>query len=82
MLPKRLGLMNGALPDFVTSRRPREGLLGVPVFAYHVVDAGTFEADLQFLATNGYETLGGDDFLRYLEGTGDVAHSFRRAHFR
>jgi peptidoglycan/xylan/chitin deacetylase (PgdA/CDA1 family) len=43
------------------------------VFAYHVVDAGTFEADLQFLATNGYKTLGGDDFLRYLEGTGDVA---------
>ena len=43
------------------------------MFAYRIVDAGTFEADLQFLATNGYKTLGGDDFLRYLEGTGDVA---------
>ena len=43
------------------------------MFAYHVVDADTFEADLQFLATNGYETLGGSDFVNYLEGTGDVA---------
>ena len=71
--PEVLGFLNGALPDFVTARLPREDLRGVPVFAYHLVQADAFEADLEFLATNQYETLGGSDFVNYLEGKGDVA---------
>jgi peptidoglycan/xylan/chitin deacetylase (PgdA/CDA1 family) len=70
--PEALGFLNGALPDFVTAQRPREELHGVPVFAYHLVDADTFEADLEFLTTNGYQALSGTEFVNYLEGPGDV----------
>lgn len=35
----------------------------VPVFVYHEVEAAAFEADLRFLAENGYRTLGADEFL-------------------
>lgn len=34
-----------------------------PVFVYHEVEAAAFEADLRFLAENGYRTLGADEFL-------------------
>ncbi len=71
--PEALGFLNGALPDFVTARRPREDLRGVPVFAYHLVQPDAFDADLEFLVANEYKTLGGNDFVNYLEGTGDVA---------
>lgn len=64
-----LGLWNGALPDFVTARKPREVRGGVPVFCYHLVEADEFEADLQFLAANGYRTLSADELVQYLAGT-------------
>jgi peptidoglycan/xylan/chitin deacetylase (PgdA/CDA1 family) len=61
------GFWNGSLPQFVTAARPRP-LDGVPVFHYHEVEADGFEADLEFLAKNGYRTLSGADFVRYLSG--------------
>jgi len=62
-----LGLFNGALPEFVTASRPRP-LDGVPVFHFHLVEASVFDADLAFLAANGYRTLSGEEFVRYLNG--------------
>jgi peptidoglycan/xylan/chitin deacetylase (PgdA/CDA1 family) len=64
--PELLGLWNGALPDFATSRRPREPLLGVPVFSYHLVEAETFGADLEFLKRNGYRTISSAEMVDYL----------------
>ena len=66
--PEAFGLLNGALPDFVTARRPRRDVVGVPVFSYHLVESDSFEADLEFLAINGYATLGGSDLVAYLSG--------------
>ncbi len=62
------GLFNGALPEFVTAARPAEPLRGVPVFCYHLVEAEQFEADLAYLARNGYQTVRGQDFVAHLRG--------------
>ncbi|MCZ8129705.1 MAG: polysaccharide deacetylase family protein [Steroidobacteraceae bacterium] len=64
--PDVAGLWNGALPAFVTARRPAERLAGVPVFCYHVVTAAEFGADLEFLRRNGYATLSSHAFLDVL----------------
>jgi len=66
------GLFNGALPDFVTAARPRDALGGVPVFCYHLVEAASFEADLTFLAENGFQTLRGKDLVAHLRGERDL----------
>lgn len=60
------GLFSNALPDFVLAGRPRELLPGVPVFCYHLVEPESFEADLAYLAINGYETVDCQEFLSYL----------------
>lgn len=70
--PELLALWNGALPDFVAARRPRESLASVPVFCYHLVEADRFHADLEFLRTNGYRALSGSEFLDYLNGVGGI----------
>ena len=36
----------------------------IPVFVYHDVEAQDFEADLQFLKTNGYNTISIDELLK------------------
>jgi len=61
-----VGLFDGSLPSFVVARRPAEGLAGVPVFCYHLIQAEQFGADLEFLKRNGYATLLPDEFLEYL----------------
>jgi peptidoglycan/xylan/chitin deacetylase (PgdA/CDA1 family) len=68
--PEVRGLWDGSLPDFVTRRRPRE-LCGVPVFTYHLVEPQELEADLEFLAANGYRTLRAADLVDYLAGAWD-----------
>ncbi|HWV56488.1 MAG TPA: polysaccharide deacetylase family protein [Longimicrobiales bacterium] len=58
----------GGLPAFVLSPRPAEIGDGVPVFCYHVVDRETFEADLDFLRSNGYTTIDADALLLHITG--------------
>jgi peptidoglycan/xylan/chitin deacetylase (PgdA/CDA1 family) len=69
--PELFGLWNESLPKFVLARRPSARCGGVPVFTYHIVEAGELEADLEFLATNGYRTLRAAELLDYLAGTWD-----------
>jgi peptidoglycan/xylan/chitin deacetylase (PgdA/CDA1 family) len=66
--PEVKGLLNGAIPAFVTQRSPRDVLDGIPVFCYHLVESEAFAADLEFLSINGYQTLRGRDFVDYLQG--------------
>lgn len=66
--PELVGLLDGALPDFVTRRQPEGVPNGIPVFCYHLVEAAGFEADLIFLRDNGYRTLSGSEFAAFLEG--------------
>lgn len=66
--PELIAYYNGGLPDFITARRPRAGLAGVPIFCYHVVETPRLRADLQYLARNGYRTLSAAGFVDVLEG--------------
>jgi peptidoglycan/xylan/chitin deacetylase (PgdA/CDA1 family) len=66
--PELRGLTNGAIAEFVTAQRPADVLDGVPVFCFHLVETGQFEADLAFLARNGYQTIRGQDLLDHLNG--------------
>ena len=70
--PEVQAAMTGGLPEFVLSARPSELKHNVPVFCYHVVDAPSFEADLDFLADNGYTTLDADSLLAHMEGSSNV----------
>ena len=40
----------------------------LPVFVFHSVEPTRFEAQLRFLANNGYSTITGDGFLEHLQG--------------
>ena len=62
------GLFNGALPAFVLSPSPPEDCGGLPVFCYHIVTQEGFEADLRFLAENGYVALAASQVAGYLAG--------------
>ena len=64
--PELRGLTNGAIAEFVTAQRPADVLDGVPVFCFHLVETGQFEADLAFLARNGYQTIRGQDLVDHL----------------
>ena len=66
--PEFRGLFNGAIAEFVTARKPKDLLDGLPVFCFHLVEAEQFEGDLAFLARNGYQTLRGQDLVDYLHG--------------
>jgi peptidoglycan/xylan/chitin deacetylase (PgdA/CDA1 family) len=66
------GFWNGSLPEFVTARRPRAPQ-GVPVFHYHEVKSESFDAELAYLARNGYRTLSGREFVGYLSGDEKLA---------
>jgi len=66
--PELMGLWTGALPDFVTARRPKEPLVGVPVFSYHLVEHEAFEADLEFLRANQYRTVRSAEMVAFLQG--------------
>ena len=61
-----VGLLDGSLPSFVAARRPVDVLSGVPVFCYHLIEAGQFRADLEFLKRNGYATLSPTQLLEHL----------------
>src|SRR2546429_6500796 len=40
-------------------------ICGVPVFSYHLVEPLELESDLEFLAANGYCTLGSRELLEH-----------------
>ncbi|MBN1238486.1 MAG: polysaccharide deacetylase family protein [Gammaproteobacteria bacterium] len=66
--PELAALLNGALPRFVLERRPAERLPGVPVFCYHLTESEALDADLDFLARNGYRTIGSSELIEHLAG--------------
>jgi peptidoglycan/xylan/chitin deacetylase (PgdA/CDA1 family) len=70
--PELLALFDGTLPRFVMARRPQGALGGVPVFNSHIVEAETFGADLEFLAANGYVTIGARELVDHLTGAGSL----------
>lgn len=61
-------LRAGCYPDFVTAREPHVLDQDVPVFVFHSIDPVEFEAQLAFLADNGYRSLTGDQFFVHLTG--------------
>lgn len=61
-------LRGGWYPDFVTAARPKLPEDDVPVFVFHTIEPQEFEAQLSYLAENGYVTLTCDGFLRHLTG--------------
>ena len=64
----------GSYPDFVTSSRPTElGSKQVPVFMFHSITRDVFEAQLEYLADNGYGALTADELYGYIAGTGRTA---------
>ncbi|MDP8237133.1 MAG: polysaccharide deacetylase family protein [Candidatus Erginobacter occultus] len=64
--PELRALLTGGIPAFVTAPRPPPFRGGVVVFCYHLADPVSFEADLRFLAANGYRTTGADELLEYV----------------
>lgn len=58
--------VRGGMPPFVFASNPRPVGSAVPVFHYHVVNAGEFERDLQFLQRNGYHTATADELADHL----------------
>jgi peptidoglycan/xylan/chitin deacetylase (PgdA/CDA1 family) len=65
--PEIQAALTGGIPEFVRSRNPRDLGNTIPVFVYHVADALSFAADLQFLADNRYVTIDADTLLDHLE---------------
>ena len=61
-------LRNGCYPNFVTAREPQTLGQDVPVFVFHTIEPIELEAQLTFLAENGYATLSCDDLLDHLTG--------------
>lgn len=70
--PELLGFFNGSFPEFVLARNPQSLQGSVPVFHYHLVEAGRFEADLGFLTDNGYTTIDADEMVDFLCGRAQV----------
>lgn len=67
-MPMLDAFRRGLFPDFVTDRRIKTIKHHVPVFTYHFVDPRRFETHLQFLSTNGYRTIGPDEFYGVMRG--------------
>lgn len=57
------------MPAFVAARRPAPLAQAVPVFVFHDVERGAFEADLRFLRDNGYTAIAADALLAHLQGS-------------
>lgn len=55
-------------PEFVLSDKVKTIKDEIPVFTFHSVEPEKLEAQLQFLATNGYTTLKANDFFEAIVG--------------
>lgn len=59
-------LVNGRYPDFVRLRQPPPLTNGIPVFMFHSIKPDVFEAQMRFLASNGYQTITCDEFYEMI----------------
>ncbi len=57
----------GEYPSFVFGSNLRE-VDFIPIFVYHRIDPVEFESDLSFLQTNGYRTVTGEEYIRWMSG--------------
>jgi len=71
--PEWIGLVRGRHPAFVTAAQPGRLDGEIPVFTFHDVEPGVFEAQLAHLARGGYRTLGGEALRRVLAGEAPLA---------
>ncbi|MGH6916428.1 MAG: polysaccharide deacetylase family protein, partial [Geminicoccaceae bacterium] len=58
--PEIQAFLTGNMPSFVTRAKGRAAADAVPVFFFHDVEPGRFEAQLRYLRSNGYGTLDAD----------------------
>lgn len=70
--PDARAALTGDLEGFVLSSDPAPLDGSLPVFCYHVIDPEGFRADLEFLRTNGYRTVGADALLDFVRGDGEL----------
>lgn len=68
-------LFTGTYPDFVYGRGsgpPEQGYL--PVFTFHTLEPGSFEAKLRYLRDNGYRTVTLDRAVAHVRGEERLPH--------
>ena len=65
-------LRRGRYPPFVAARNPNVDPKDVPVFVFHTIDPGEFEAQLRHLVENDYQTVDCATFHAHLTGTGEI----------
>jgi len=58
----------GGVPSFVFAAEPYELVDGVPVFCYHAAHPSVIDADMRFLADNGYVTWTAEDLFACMRG--------------
>lgn len=66
--PDIMAMLTRNYPSFVTARNPESLRDEIPVFTFHTVEPVAFEAQLQYLAHNGYRTLSGAEFQAAMSG--------------
>ncbi|MDH3222849.1 MAG: polysaccharide deacetylase family protein [Gemmatimonadota bacterium] len=73
--PEVHAALTGGFPDFVLSRSPAADSTRIPAFCYHLVSSEALEADLRYLAENGYRTLDADQYLEALDDSRGVSRA-------
>ncbi|HEX7974179.1 MAG TPA: polysaccharide deacetylase family protein [Anaerolineales bacterium] len=68
-------LLLGGYPQFVFRNLDRLPQDQIPIFTFHGVSAGYFEAQLRYLAENGYRTLDGDELHALMVGKTKAARN-------
>ena len=71
--PEMHAALTGSIPGFIYRRNPGPVHECVPVFCYHLLEEESFQADLQFLADNGYTTIDSQALTDHLLGTRPAA---------
>jgi hypothetical protein len=70
--PDLFALLRHQYPDFVLHRRPAPVRGEIPVFVFHSVEPESFKKQLQFLVSNKYRTLSGEEFRAASSGETSV----------
>lgn len=60
--------VTGSYPEFVGQRKPNLVMDFIPIFSSHEVEADEFEAKLNFLKSNGYQTVTSDALVDFVCG--------------
>jgi hypothetical protein len=61
-------LFLGNYPHFIYRKIPSVPKEIIPVFTFHYVEPGRFEAQMKYLAENNYKTLTADEFYNIISG--------------